>query len=621
MKREAEAKRAKIILALGLLFMIAGSFLSSFLTKTIGNLSTREIRFENPSGNLITAVMYKSGSVADGEKRPAVIMVAGEFENKEKLDFAAMELAKKGLIVMAIDNQGHGETEINSDTPEYLSINDAAQYLSGISYIDSTRIGVVGFTKYAGDMINKAILDDNNGSDRLFSSVLYVGADPIFMRGSAYANLYEGRHVGVISAKYDDLSHHRDIRTSDGKPEAFAPTFAESFDAISFLNFGRDPSRLPAQSADAINTIHRYGNRDNGAIRVIYVERASRADIYYSPLVIRDACNFFAEAYGTQAGTVTGQLWLYSLVFGLLSIVGLMLFVMSISVLMSRTQFFADVSILNDTDEDYMVFPMRIKNYDYKGLIWFWAAAFVSVVFMICTYMRLAGFGYSAFREAISQRETFAISSWLFVCGIFLLVVFYLWYRFYASSNEYNLVRMGVAIPKVVLGKTILLALFVSFISYMMIFICKYFFSSDMMFYGVSFNTFTVKRLVMSVWPYMPLMIVFFIGLSIFQNTVLYCNILGKLNGFFTALMASVPALFFPVLQYVVFVSRNKPLFYNSLVPYNEFVIWLMPLVLIMFGVTLASRYVFTRTKNSYLPGIVNAIIVTLMIASNTKMF
>ena len=96
MKREAEAKRAKIILALGLLFMIAGSFLSSFLTKTIGNLSTREIRFENPSGNLITAVMYKSGSVADGEKKPAVIMVAGEFENKEKLDFAAMELAKKG---------------------------------------------------------------------------------------------------------------------------------------------------------------------------------------------------------------------------------------------------------------------------------------------------------------------------------------------------------------------------------------------------------------------------------------------------------------------------------------------------------------------------------------------
>ena len=619
MKREAEAKRAKIILLLGLIFIVAGSFFSSFLTRTIGNISIKELCFENPSGNQITASVYKPASLADGEKLPAVILVAGEYENKERLGYVAVELARRGMAVMAIDNQGHGETEISGNTPEYLSINDAAQYFAGISYIDKSKIGVVGFTHFAADMINDAVLEDNKGSDRLFAAVLYVAGDPMYMRGDVYANMYEGRHVGVVSAKYDDLSHHREI-SADGNPLAFSPSFSESFEAISFLNFGRDPSRLPSQAAYSMNEIYRYGNRDNGAIRVIYTESAFRSDVYYSPLVIRDACAFFAEAFGTDSASLFKQIWPYQMLLGLITLVGFVLFVMSSAVLFSRTQFFADVSLLNDTDEDYMVFPLRIAKDDHRGRIWFWLATIGGFVFSACTYMRLAGFGYSSF-SVISQKETFALSSWLFVCSFYFLIVFYLWYRFYSSGKEFNLVRMGVIVPKIVVGKTILLSVVVTSISFVTVFLAKYFFSSDFRFFTVAIKGFSVDRLIKSVWPYMPLMIVFFISQSIFQNTVMYNSLLGKFNGLFTAVLAALPATVLTLVQHFGYISNGSPVFFNSLVPYNEFVNWLIPVQFIFLGLSFISRYVFTRTKNSYLPGLINAFIFTLIIASNTKMF
>ncbi|HAL19085.1 MAG TPA: hypothetical protein DCO86_05655 [Spirochaetaceae bacterium] len=336
--------------------------------------------------------------------------------------------------------------------------------------------------------------------------------------------------------------------------------------------------------------------------------------------MIRDACAFFSEAFGTDSASLAKQIWPYQALFGLVAIVGFVLFVMSVSVLFTRTQFFADVSLLNDTDEDYMVFPLKIAKYDLSGKIWFWLAAAGAFVFSACTYMRLAGFGYSSF-GVISQKETFALSSWLFICSFYLLVVFYLWFRFYSSGKEFNLVRMGVIVPKVVIGKTILLSVVVALISFAIVFLAKFFFSSDFRFFMVAIKGFSIDRLIRSVWPYMPLMIVFFISQSIFQNTVMYNSLLGKFNGFFTAVFAALPATVLTLVQHLGFISNGSPVFFNSLIPYNEFVNWLIPVQFAFLGLSFISRYVFTRTKNNYLPGLINAFIFTLVIASNTKMF
>ena len=48
-------------------------------------------------------------------------------------------------------------------------------------------------------------------------------------------------------------------------------------------------------------------------------------------------------------------------------------------------------------------------------------------------------------------------------------------------------------------------------------------------------------------------------------------------------------------------------------------VLWLFPIILILFGANFMSRYLYKVTKNPYIAGIVNGVIVTIMTVTNTS--
>ena len=47
-------------------------------------------------------------------------------------------------------------------------------------------------------------------------------------------------------------------------------------------------------------------------------------------------------------------------------------------------------------------------------------------------------------------------------------------------------------------------------------------------------------------------------------------------------------------------------------------ILWLFPIVLILFGSTVINRVIYKVTKNPYLGGLINAIIVGLLTITNT---
>ncbi len=51
---------------------------------------------------------------------------------------------------------------------------------------------------------------------------------------------------------------------------------------------------------------------------------------------------------------------------------------------------------------------------------------------------------------------------------------------------------------------------------------------------------------------------------------------------------------------------------------YPMFVLWLFPIILILFGTTIVSRVIYKTSKNPYIAGIVNALIVGLITIINT---
>ena len=106
----------------------------------------------------------------------------------------------------------------------------------------------------------------------------------------------------------------------------------------------------------------------------------------------------------------------------------------------------------------------------------------------------------------------------------------------------------------------------------------------------------------------------FYIASSVATNCFNYNNIGGKLNVIIVGLFTAFPALVLPWIQYSVFWS-------TGIMPWpasNMHILWLFPIVLILFGSTIINRAMYKATKNPYISGLINAAIVTLLTITNT---
>ena len=95
----------------------------------------------------------------------------------------------------------------------------------------------------------------------------------------------------------------------------------------------------------------------------------------------------------------------------------------------------------------------------------------------------------------------------------------------------------------------------------------------------------------------------------------------GKFNGIICALFAAAPALVLPWVQYITYYNTNHMMWMQQTMAdpnYPMYVLWLFPIVLILFGSTLISRVIYKSTRNPYIAGIVNGLIVGMMTITNT---
>ena len=86
-------------------------------------------------------------------------------------------------------------------------------------------------------------------------------------------------------------------------------------------------------------------------------------------------------------------------------------------------------------------------------------------------------------------------------------------------------------------------------------------------------------------------------------------------------LFSAAPAIVIPAIQYITYYSANHMMWMQKTMVdpnYPMFVLWLFPIVLILFGSTIISRMIYKATKNPYIAGIINAVVVGIMTITNT---
>ena len=100
------------LLALGgLVLLVAIGACSARLVETdFGRLDVRVVRLPWRGGTL-TGKLYQPVERAAGRRLPAVLALHGYQNDKETQNAFALELARRGIVVLALDLVGHGGSD------------------------------------------------------------------------------------------------------------------------------------------------------------------------------------------------------------------------------------------------------------------------------------------------------------------------------------------------------------------------------------------------------------------------------------------------------------------------------------------------------------------------------
>jgi pimeloyl-ACP methyl ester carboxylesterase len=173
------------------------------LNTDFGKIDASTVKIETDQG-ILTGLLYRPAN-HESQKLPAIIIAHGISESSQIASGFGLELSRGGFVVLCLDLPGHGGSDgyINQgQTDPSLGIDAAVNYLSNLSYVDSTQIGLVGHSLGAG-----AVRAANKQLANVQSIVLIGGGVGDVAPGTQYGsfNATYPKNILIIVGKYDVL--------------------------------------------------------------------------------------------------------------------------------------------------------------------------------------------------------------------------------------------------------------------------------------------------------------------------------------------------------------------------------------------------------------------------------
>jgi pimeloyl-ACP methyl ester carboxylesterase len=282
---------------LGLILILAGGLLAH-LTQTAGGIKIQNIRFKGAKGNTMSALLYIPPNATPQIPAPGILAAHGYINSRETQDGFAIEFARRGYVVLALDQTGHGY----SDPPAFANGfggPDGLAYLRSLEFVDKNNIGLEGHSMGGWTVLAAATAMPND-----YKSMVLEGSST----GKPYAA--EGtpswpRNVALVFAQYEEFSTlmwgvdlARDVTQS---PKLWAL-------------FGTQGPVEPGKV---------YGDIAEGTARVLYTPAITHPAEHISHEAIGYSLDWFAKTL--QGGTprpVDDQIWFRKEIGTLIALIG-----------------------------------------------------------------------------------------------------------------------------------------------------------------------------------------------------------------------------------------------------------------------------------------------------------
>ncbi|MHA1489682.1 MAG: alpha/beta hydrolase [Promethearchaeota archaeon] len=142
--------RSFIVLVVVILFSSITAF---FIQNDFGKIDVKTIKIVDENGNTIVGKLYRPLQATEANPLPGVLLLHGLNNDMDTEGGAALELARRGFVTLALSELGHGDS-VSYGQPVGMDVlygetgamgaNEAYQYLQDLPFVNARRIGLVG---------------------------------------------------------------------------------------------------------------------------------------------------------------------------------------------------------------------------------------------------------------------------------------------------------------------------------------------------------------------------------------------------------------------------------------------------------------------------------------------
>jgi pimeloyl-ACP methyl ester carboxylesterase len=458
----------------GLIVILAGGLLAH-LTQTAGGIRIEDVRFKGTSGNTMSALLYIPPNATAQTPAPGILAVHGYINSRETQDGFAIEFARRGYVVLDIDQTGHGY----SDPPAFAAGfggPDGLAHLRSLDIVDKSNIGLEGHSMGGWAVLAAAAAMPND-----YKSMVLEGSStgkPFAAEGTASWP----RNVALVFAQYEEfpvlmwgVERARDV-TQSPKLEAL---------------FG---------SPSAIEPGKVYGDIAQGTARVLYTPAITHPAEHISDQAIGYSLDWFARTL--QGGTPRpsqDQIWFRKEIGTLIALIGFVALVLGVFDGLLEAPLFSRLRLPAIADGTT---PMHVPA---KGRRWTTAFVLSALIPALTYYPAFALGGTLVTPSAyLPQGITNQVMVWAIINGLIALALM--------PFAPKRASRTGI------IGPSILIAVLTVLVGYAALWLADLAFKIDFRFWIVALKLMSGKQLLIFLIYLAPFTAFFVIALHVLHR-------------------------------------------------------------------------------------------------------
>lgn len=290
--------------SLGAILIIAGSVLA-FLVQGSGGVEVREARWRTPEGAVMSGLLYRPPGLEAGRRAPAVLLSHGYINTREMQSPFAIELARRGFVVLAMDMTGHGGSGGNVGAAGFGGPS-ALAFLRSQPFVDRDQIGLAGHSMGGGPVLAAARAEPED-----YRAVVLVGSAPGLFGPPDEVRPDFPRNLNVVFGGLDEFSALM-WRTPKGTDLPGSEKLKAVFGVASPVEPGRiygDPALGTARRLDLPRITHPWEHFSSGGVAPAVDWMQARLEGEARPLPAGDQIWVWKEA-GTLLALVGAGLLL-----------------------------------------------------------------------------------------------------------------------------------------------------------------------------------------------------------------------------------------------------------------------------------------------------------------------